>query len=122
MTDKAVPEQKETILVGKPSKVLRSYSTLTLLANILIAASTLGFSALSAFPNMGMTYIAGSVLIFSVIGFVGRFLKQDLEGTETEGPVGFKGLSIRFVRYVRKYLVHSYTSLKERLQRLFKRS
>ena len=93
---------KERILVKKPKAVLKSYSALTLLANILIAISGVGFSLLGVITEMDMTYIFSIMTVLSIFGFVGRFIQQDISDVESDGPVGFKGVTIRFVWFMKR--------------------
>lgn len=90
----------DSIIVEKPKAVLKSYSALTLLANVLISISTVGFTALGALNKIDVMYLVVIMLIMSLIGFVGRFIKQDISDTETDGPMGFRGVTIRFVWFV----------------------
>lgn len=99
---------KERILVKKPKAVLKSYSALTLLANILIAISGVGFSLLGVITEMDMAYIFSIMTVLSIFGFVGRFIQQDISDVESDGPVGFKGVTIRFVWFLKRLAKDSY--------------
>lgn len=105
-------KQLDSIIVPKPKAVLKSYSGLTLLANILVALSAVGFSALGAFTQLDTITFFYIILGTSTIGFIGKFIQQDIAGQDQEGPMGFKGLSIRFVWYIEAYLKAHWQTVK----------
>jgi len=112
-------EGKERILVKKPKAALKSYSALTLLANILIAISGVGFSLLGVITEMDMTYIFSIMTVLSLFGFIGRFIQQDISDTEYVGPVGFKGVTIRFVWFVKNLVRDSYKRIRSTILGFF---
>ena len=105
------------IIVDNPGTVLKTYSALTLLANILISISVVGFGALGAI-NLKTTVLVSAIGTLSLIGFLGRFIKQDLEGAEN-GPMGFKGVTIRFALYVKKSVLGLPALIKEKFNSFF---
>ena len=109
----------DSIIVQKPKSVLKSYSALTLLANILISLSAVGFTAIGALNQLDVVYLVGIMSVLSLFGFVGRFIKQDISGTDTEGPMGFRGLSIRFVWFIERTIKGSWLKLKGSVLGLF---
>lgn len=109
----------DSIIVDKPKSVLKSYSALTLLANVLIALSGVGFALLGALTKIDTIYLVTIMGTMSLFGFIGRFIQQDISGSEKEGPMGFKGLSIRFVWYIEGKVKGLYKRLKEKLTGLF---
>lgn len=109
----------DSIIVQKPKSVLKSYSALTLLANILISVSAVGFSAIGALTKIDFVYLINIMLVLSLFGFIGRFIQQDISGTDKEGPMGFKGLSIRFVWFVKNFVKTRYENFRNKLTSLF---
>lgn len=106
-------EEKEPVFVQNPKQVVRTYSSITLIANILIAASGTGLS-LAGFVK-DLRYVLGLVFIMSVIGLIGRFVKEDVELMERGAPTGFEAVSIRFYQWVTAKL----GSLKDRVKSYF---
>lgn len=111
----------DSIIVDKPKAVLKSYSALTLLANVLIALSGAGFALLGAMTKIDTIYLVSIMGIMSLFGFIGRFIQQDISGSEKEGPMGFKGLSIRLVWYIEGKVKGAFKRLKDKLTGLFKK-
>jgi hypothetical protein len=109
----------DSIIVQKPAAVLKSYSALTLLANILISLSAVGFTAIGALTQIDVVYLVGIMSVLSIFGFAGRFIQQDISGTDKEGPMGFKGLSIRFVWFIERSVKGSWEKLKGTFLGLF---
>lgn len=109
----------DSIIVQKPKSVLKSYSALTLLANILISVSAVGFSAIGALTKIDFVYLINIMLVLSLFGFIGRFIQQDISDTDKEGPMGFKGLSIRFVWFAKNFVKTHYENFRNKLSSLF---
>lgn len=107
-------EQKESVFVSNPKQVAKTYSSVTLFANVLIAASGTGLSIIGALPGQ-LKYILGLVALLSIVGFAGRFVKEDVELMEKGAPTGFKAVSIRFFEWVGAKL----TKLKDRVKSYF---
>lgn len=67
-------------LVDNWKALWKSYSVLALIANLLTALSISGLAVLGVLSgSMAFGMLAASAITFGVIGFVGRFIKQDLE-------------------------------------------
>jgi ABC-type microcin C transport system permease subunit YejB len=98
MTKQTLQQEQETVsgvIVDNPKAIVKSYSSVSLIANFMIAISGVGFAALGALTYLDITMIFILMAIFTALGFIGRFIKEDLTGAPTVGPVGFKGFIIR---------------------------
>lgn len=107
---------KPKLIVDNPKDVLKTYSSVTLLGNVLIALSGCILTAIGIL-TVNPTYIFLLFVASNLFGFIGRFIKQDMSD-RTDAPTGFQAVSIRFFKYVMN-------SIKEQLNKLkglFKRS
>lgn len=67
-------------LVGNWKSLWKSYSVIALIGNLLTALSISGLAVLGVLSgSMAFGMLATTAITFGVIGFIGRFIKQDLE-------------------------------------------
>ena len=66
-------------------RLLRSYSSLSIIANILVALSVSGLSVLGIISNvLAIPLLVGLAISFGVLGLLGRVLDQGLDGAREE--------------------------------------
>lgn len=76
------------LAVNWKQRLLRSYSSLSILANILVALSISGLSVLGVVSNvMAIPLLVGLAVAFGVAGLVGRTLDQGLDDVKGERDV-----------------------------------
>lgn len=64
-------------------RLTKSYSSLSIIANILIAISISGLSVLGAISNvLAIPLMVGLAITFGVVGLVGRVVDQGLDDVE----------------------------------------
>lgn len=64
-------------------RLTKSYSSLSIVANILIAISISGLSVLGAISNvLAIPLMVGLAITFGVVGLVGRVVDQGLDDVE----------------------------------------
>ena len=69
-------------------RLLRSYSSLSILSNILVALSISGLSVLGVISNAMVTPLLVCIaIVFGVLGLVGRILDQGLDDVKGEMDV-----------------------------------
>ena len=65
------------------ARLLKSYSSWSIIANILIALSVSGLSILGVISNViAIPLLVGLAITFGVVGLVGRVIDQGLEDIE----------------------------------------
>lgn len=64
---------------------LRSYSSLSIIANVLVAASVSGLSVLGVISNViTIPLLVGLAAIFGILGLLGRVLDQSIDDFKGE--------------------------------------
>lgn len=64
-------------------RLTKSYSSLSILANILVALSISGLSVLGVISNvLAIPLLVGLAVSFGLVGLAGRVIDQGLEGIE----------------------------------------
>ena len=67
-------------------RLLRSYSSLSIIANILVALSISGLSVLGVISNvLAIPLLVGLAIFFGILGLVGRTVDQSLDDLHKEG-------------------------------------
>lgn len=67
-------------LLKDKKKVVKSFSFLSMLANLLIALSVSGLSVLGVLSNaVALPLLTGLAITFGILGLIGRFLDQGLD-------------------------------------------
>ncbi len=67
------------------NRLLRSYSSLAIIANVLVAASVSGLSVLGVISNViTIPLLVGLAAIFGVLGLLGRVLDQGIDDLKGE--------------------------------------
>ena len=62
------------------SRLLKSYSSLSIIANILVALSISGLAVLGAISNViAIPLLVGLAIAFGVVGLAGRVIDQGLD-------------------------------------------
>lgn len=76
------------LAVNWKQRLLRSYSSLSILANILVALSISGLSVLGVVSNvMAIPLLVGLAVTFGVVGLFGRVIDQGLDDVKGERDV-----------------------------------
>ena len=66
-------------------RLLRSYSSLSIIANILVALSVSGLTVLGVISNvLAIPLLVGLAISFGVLGLLGRVLDQGLDDVREE--------------------------------------
>ena len=72
-------------LLKDKKKVVKSYSFLSMVANLLIALSVSGLSVLGVVSsNVALPVLLCLAITFGVVGVIGRFLDQELDDSKRE--------------------------------------
>lgn len=67
-------------------RLLRSYSSLSIIANILVALSISGLAVLGVISNvLAIPLLVGLAIFFGILGLVGRTVDQSLDDLHKEG-------------------------------------
>lgn len=67
-------------------RLLRSYSSLSIIANILVALSISGLAVLGVISNViAIPLLVGLAISFGVLGLLGRVLDQGLDDARGDG-------------------------------------
>ena len=67
-------------------RLLRSYSSLSIIANILVALSISGLAVLGVISNvLAIPLLVGLAIFFGILGLVGRAVDQSLDDLHKEG-------------------------------------
>lgn len=67
-------------LVNNWKSLIKSYSVMAILGNLLTALSISGLAVVGVLSSgMAFNALVVSAILFGVAGFIGRFIRQDLE-------------------------------------------
>lgn len=73
-------------------RLLKSYSSLSIIANILVALSISGLSVLGVISNViALPLLVGLALAFGLAGLLGRIVDQGLDDVRQECKGGMEG-------------------------------
>lgn len=67
-------------MVDNWKSLIKSYSVMAILGNLLTALSISGLAVVGVLSSgMAFNALVASAILFGIAGFIGRFIKQDLE-------------------------------------------
>lgn len=73
------------------SRLLKSYSSLSIIANILVALSISGLAVLGVISNvLAIPLLVGLATTFGVVGLIGRVVDQGLDDVRPDGIEEYK--------------------------------
>jgi predicted membrane metal-binding protein len=73
----------KTLAKNWKQRLLKSYSSLSIVANILVALSVSGLSVLGVISNvLAIPLLVGLAITFGLVGLAGRVIDQGLEDIE----------------------------------------
>lgn len=68
------------------NRLVRSYSSLSIIANILVALSISGLAVLGVISNViAIPLLVGLAILFGILGLIGRTVDQSLDDMHKEG-------------------------------------
>lgn len=69
-------------------RLIKSYSSLSIIANVLVALSISGLAVLGVISNvLAIPLLVGLAITFGLVGLVGRVVDQELDDVKGENDV-----------------------------------
>lgn len=69
-------------------RLIKSYSSLSIIANVLVALSISGLAVLGVISNvLAIPLLVGLAITFGLVGLVGRVVDQELDDVKEENDV-----------------------------------
>lgn len=70
------------------TRLIKSYSSLSIIANVLVALSISGLAVLGVISNvLAIPLLVGLAITFGLVGLVGRVVDQELDDVKEENDV-----------------------------------